>query len=300
MIEETSSGAESSLPVDAVVVNFNAGRSLTDAVRALSESRVRRVVIVDNASTDDSLDRFAAADLRAEVVRERVNLGYGTAANRGVAACDSAFVLVMNPDVNVAPDALEILVSTLDRSDDVGAVGPRIVDVSGATYPSARRFPSFGVGAAHALIGLFWPHNQWSQSYRAEVRGDAQLGERDADWVSGACVLIRKVAFDSVGGFDEGYFMYVEDLDLCWRIHRAGWRIRYEPEAVATHVQGLSTRTEPYKMLIAHHRSTWRFATKTMTGTRRPLLALVGVGLLARALVALAKLALEEGLRRGR
>lgn len=285
--------------VDAVVVNFNGGSTLAEAARALRSGGARRIVVVDNDSSDDSLMRLSSATNDVEVVRETRNLGYGTAANRGIAVCDAPYVLVMNPDVEIAPDALAILSRVLDDQPDVGFVGPQILDASGATYPSARRFPNFALGAAHAFIGLFWPRNRWSERYRNEHRVAGELVARDADWASGACALLRRVAFESVGGFDEGYFMYVEDLDLCWRLRRAGWRVRYEPRALATHVQGLSTRARPYRMLVAHHYSTWRFATKSMTGSRRPLLVLVGAGLLVRLAAALAKQAFDESVRHG-
>ncbi|MGB9112824.1 MAG: glycosyltransferase family 2 protein [Acidimicrobiales bacterium] len=284
--------------VDVVIVNFNGGISLTEAVRALRDAGAVRVVVVDNASTDDSIRRLDESDAAVLIVRERVNHGYGTAANRGVAVCDTPYVLVMNPDVEIAPNTLRILATTLDIQHDVGIVGPRIVDVDGTTYPSARRFPSIVLGAAHAFFGLFWPHNSWSAKYRNDVRRPADLAARDADWVSGACALVRKVAFDSVGGFDEGYFMYVEDLDLCWRLHQAGWRVLYEPRATATHAQGLSTRAQPYKMLVAHHRSTWRFAAKSMTGGKRALLVLVGAGLVVRFVAAVGKQTVDEVTRR--
>lgn len=294
MREDRSLAAPGFTAVDVVIVNFNGGTALTEAVAAVRDAAARRVVVVDNASTDGSLEQFEKQDSDAAVVRERLNLGYGTAANAGVAVCNAPYVLIMNPDVEVAKDALRILAAALDAERDVGAVGPQIVNVDGSTYPSARRFPSFGLGAAHTLIGLFWPRNRWSVRYRNDDQRQESLAARDADWVSGACVLVRKVAFDSVEGFDEAYFMYVEDLDLCWRMHRAGWRVRYEPGAIATHVQGLSTRVQPYKMLLAHHRSTWRFAVKSMTGPRRALLVLVGAGLFVRAVAALGKAAIDE------
>jgi N-acetylglucosaminyl-diphospho-decaprenol L-rhamnosyltransferase len=97
------------------------------------------------------------------------------------------------------------------------------------------------------------------------------------------------VAYRSVGGFDEAYFMYVEDLDLCWRLSRAGWSVRIEPSAVVTHAQGLSAKRHPYKMLVAHHVSTWRFAVRSLSGTRRLLLPLIAAGLLLRLAVAVAR-----------
>jgi N-acetylglucosaminyl-diphospho-decaprenol L-rhamnosyltransferase len=102
------------------------------------------------------------------------------------------------------------------------------------------------------------------------------------DWVTGACFLVRRVAFDSVGGFDERYFMYVEEVDLCWRLARAGWRTGYESSARVLHLAGVSTATVPYQMIAAHHLSLWRFARETACGWERLLLPFVAVGIGAR------------------
>jgi N-acetylglucosaminyl-diphospho-decaprenol L-rhamnosyltransferase len=300
VISDASRVEEPRLLVDVVIVNYNGGAALGAAVRSVRASRARRVVIVDNASRDRSIDQLVGSDPDVDVVRCPVNRGYGAGANAGITRCDAPYVLIMNPDVEVAGATISVLASVLDKESDVAAVGPRIVDSTGATYPSARRFPSLGVGAAHALLSVFWPRNRWSLRYRNEEQGSGDTVSRESDWVSGACMLVRKVAFDSIGGFDEGYFMYVEDLDLCWRLRRAGWRIRYEPLATSTHLQGLSTSAAPYRMLLAHHVSTWRFAVKSMTGSKRPLLVLVGGGLVLRAVVSLAKQAVDEVSQRRR
>jgi N-acetylglucosaminyl-diphospho-decaprenol L-rhamnosyltransferase len=100
--------------------------------------------------------------------------------------------------------------------------------------------------------------------------------------------MTRRLAFDSVGGFDESYFMYVEDVDLCWRLGRAGWRTRFEPAAEVVHFQGVSTSRRPYRMLVAHHRSLWRFARRSSSGRDRALLPLVAAGLVARCALACA------------
>ena len=101
---------------------------------------------------------------------------------------------------------------------------------------------------------------------------------RDADWVSGAGFLVRRSAFAAVGGFDEAYFMYVEDVDLCWRLHRAGWGVLYVPSARAVHEQGRSTSRRPYRMMAAHHRSILRFAVRSSEGRERLLIAPGGRG----------------------
>jgi N-acetylglucosaminyl-diphospho-decaprenol L-rhamnosyltransferase len=137
---------------------------------------------------------------------------------------------------------------------------------------------------------LFWRGNPWTRRYR--LLGAEQHRERVADWVSGASFLIRRDVFEAVGGFDEAYFMYVEDVDLCWRAHRAGWDVVYEPAARVVHEQGRSTSRHPYRMLVAHHRSILRFANRSTEGRERLLLPLVALALAARlALASLERLA---------
>jgi N-acetylglucosaminyl-diphospho-decaprenol L-rhamnosyltransferase len=144
-----------------------------------------------------------------------------------------------------------------------------------------------GEAIGHGFLGLFWGGNPWTRRYRHI--GQEQHQAREADWVSGAFFVARRTAFDEVGGFDERYFMYVEDVDLCWRLRRAGWAIRYEPAAEIVHTQGLSASQHPYRMLVAHHRSMWRFAWQTATGRERLLLPIVAGGLAARLILAWAE-----------
>ena len=283
--------------VGAVVVNYNAGAALVACVASLRSNGVADVVVVDNASVDDSLARLAEADPAVRVIPSARNLGYGSAANLGAAVLPTPMVLVCNPDLVVANGALDALVDALVAHGDAAAAGPLLVGSDGSVYPSGRRFPSLGESIGHGFLGSIWPSNPWTRRYR--LLGADQLEPRSADWVSGACILVRASAFRSVGGFDEGYFMYAEDVDLCWRLRRAGFDVRYEPAARVVHEQGRSTSRVPYKMLLAHHRSLWRYAVRTERGPRRLLLPLVGVGLVLRLGVALAERALA-GRRRPR
>ena len=159
----------------------------------------------------------------------------------------------------------------------MGIVGPRIDEVDGGLYPSARVFPRLGDAIGHAFIGLFTTRNRFSRSY---LGADADYASaHDVDWVSGACFLARRAVLDQIGGFDDGYFMYLEDVDLCWRTGEAGWRVRYEPTARVTHVQGVSTAQRPYRMLAAHHSSLLRFWWRTTPGAGRLLAPAVIAGL---------------------
>lgn len=287
--------SEQALPgLGAVVVNYEAGAALLGCVASLRASGVADVVVVDNGSRDGSLAALAAADDAAVLVPTGRNLGYGRAVNRGVAWLGEEVeaVLVCNPDLALGPGAVGALVAALAAHPDAAVLGPTIREPGGARYPSTRRFPSYATALGHALLGLFWPDNRWSRAYRQEEGAAVSGAGGDApevDWVSGACFLVRRSAFFSVGGFDEAYFMYVEDLDLCWRLRRAGWSVRYVPEAEVVHEQGRSTARHPYRMIVAHHRSTWRFARRRARGVERGLLPLIGGGIVLRCAVALAQ-----------
>ncbi len=269
----------------AVVVAYESGSSLTGCVEALLREHPAEVVVVDNGSRDGSVEDLRLRVPGVAVIEPGANLGYGAAANRGAAATSAPNVLVCNSDLEVGPGAIAALGRALEQQPGWGAVGPLIRDASGRRYPSARRFPSHLDAAGHALFGLFVPDNPFTRAYhQAELAGSAET--REVDWLSGACLLLRRRAFEEVGGFDESYFMYAEDVDLCWRLARAGWAVAYVPGAEVTHLQGVSTEAHPYRMILEHHRSLLRFATRSSAGWRKLLLPLVALGLGARALLA--------------
>jgi N-acetylglucosaminyl-diphospho-decaprenol L-rhamnosyltransferase len=274
----------------AVVVNHDAGELLIDCVASLRAAGVSEIVVVDNASTDGSLERLADADRDVTLVPTGRNLGYGSAANRGVARCEAPYILICNPDLVVEKDAPGLLAAALDARDDLAACGPRLLNPDRTRYPSTRQFPSYGLAALHALVSLFAPSNRWSRRYRLEELDEIP---ENVDWISGSCMAVRRLAYESVGGFDEAYFMYVEDLDLCWRLRRAGWLVGYEDAAEVTHIQGVSAARRPVRMLIAHHRSTWRFAKRSATDRERPFLPVVAVGLTIRLVISVARVLID-------
>lgn len=263
-----------------IVVNYNAGEYVVPCVASLLAAGVACVVVVDNGSTDGSEQLLARHHPEAKWAPTGANLGYGGAANFGAAMVGAEYLLVCNADVVVEPGAVACMRGFLDQRPEVAVVGPRIVGQEGDLYPSARRFPDLVEAFGHGIVGQFWPGNPFSRRYRMTDWDHA--GARDVDWVSGACFLARRTAWDAVGGFDRSYFMYLEDVDLCWRLRAAGWVVSYEPRAQVVHVQGVSADRHPYRMLLAHHRSMWLFARRTTTGWRRALLALVWPALALR------------------
>ncbi|MGH9297845.1 MAG: glycosyltransferase family 2 protein [Acidimicrobiales bacterium] len=273
-------------PVSAVVVNYNAGEALVTCVESLFADGAAEVVVVDNDSADASLDKLRSkvAHPHLAILTSPRNLGYGGGANLGVAAASAPLVLIANPDLVLRRGALAALSERLLADERTAVVGPMLRDPEGDVYPSGRAFPGLADAVGHAFLGLVWGGNPWTRRYRH--LGADQHRSREADWVSGACLLVRRVAFESVSGFDESYFMYVEDVDICWRLRRAGWHVWYEPGAEVQHEQGRSTSLHPYRMLAAHHRSMWLFARRSSTGSERWLLPFMSAGLLARLLLA--------------
>jgi len=272
--------------VAVVIVNYESGDALLQCLEDWQADGAAEVVIVDNGSEDGSVDRIRAHHPDLDIVVPGRNLGYGSAANRGVAATTAPLVLVSNPDLEVRPGTLAGLVGALADHPRWALVGPLIRTTTGERYPSARRFPDLVDAGGHALLGIFAPDNRFTRSYqRSEL--DGTVGDPvEVDWVSGACFLVRRSAFEQVGGFDESYFMYAEDVDLCWRLGQYGWRAAYAPAGEVVHRQGVSTDHHPYRMIIEHHRSLLRFAARSTRGWRRLLLPVVVAGIGTRAVLA--------------
>ena len=277
-----------------MVVNYESGTALSRCVEDLRAEGIVELVVVDNGSRDGSVDLVRQRFPGVSVVVTGRNLGYGAAANRGVAVTTLPSVLVCNPDVEVRSGALGALAGALAADPRCALVGPLIRDPAGARYPSARSFPSMVDAAGHAAFGLFVPDNRFTRSYQNAHLGAVGVAYEPVDWVSGACFLVRRSAFEEVGGFDESYFMYAEDVDLCWRLGRAGWGVTYAPGAEVTHSQGVSTDRHPYRMIVEHHRSLLRFAARSSEGWRRALLPLVALGTGARCGLACALRATQD------
>jgi N-acetylglucosaminyl-diphospho-decaprenol L-rhamnosyltransferase len=266
--------------VTAIIVNYNSAPDIFECLDHLraSEHPVD-LVVVDNASTDGSADELGAQpDVR--LVRSARNLGFGGGVNLGVRTVDpNGAILLVNPDATLAPDAVGSLVATLELRPLAAAVGPLVLNPDGTVQPSKRRFPTWLQAAMHSTIGVFWPGNPGTRAY---VCADAPEDRpSQVGWLSASVLLIRVEAFRDVGMFDERFFFYVEDLDLCRRFADAGRELWFEPRAEAVHAWGGSTR-KPTKQLWQHHTNLYRYVGKHARGWRRAKLPLVALGLAAR------------------
>ncbi len=260
------------LPV--VTVTFSPGPHLERFLASLSLATERPVCVVmaDNGSTDGTPQAAVERYPNVRLFHTGANLGYGTAINRAVAQLaempevDDDWVVVANPDVQWGPGSIDALLDAATRWARAGALGPLIRDPDGSVYPSARHLPSLIRGGMHAVVGPVWKRNPWTAAYRQER---LEPTERPVGWLSGSCLLVRRSAFAQVGGFDERYFMYMEDVDLGDRLGRAGWLSVYVPSAEVLHHKGHSTGDDPASHLAAHHQSTYLFLADRHSGWQR-------------------------------
>ncbi len=230
------------LPV--VTVTYSPGPHLERFLASLSLATEREVCVLlaDNGSTDGTPQAAVERYPNVRLFHTGANLGYGTAVNRAVAQLDRGgeWVIVANPDVQWGPGSIDALLDAAARS--------------------------LVRGGMHAVVGPFWKNNPWSTAYRQER---LEPSERPVGWLSGSCLLVRRSAFERVGGFDERYFMYMEDVDLGDRLGKAGWLSVYVPSAEVLHHKGHSTGADPASHLAAHHRSTYMFLADRYSGWMR-------------------------------
>ncbi len=267
-----------------VTVSFRSSDAVRDLLASIPTATKRPVdvVVVDNVPGGDPELVASLRGSSARLVARPDNPGYGGGVNAGVATfgADVGWILVVNPDVVLGAGSIDELVRVGESDATIGSVGPRIRDHRGTTYPSARAIPSLRTGVGHALLGDIAPANPWTRRYHQFADYDT---ERAAGWLSGACVLVRRTAYDSVGGFDDGFFMYFEDVDLGFRLGLNGWRNVFVPSAVVEHEGGHSTRNHSSAMIAAHHVSARRWIGKRYPGiVWLPVRLVVTVGLRLR------------------
>ena len=221
--------------VDVVVVSYNNRDELRACVEELCDAEGINVIVVDNASADRSLE--VIADLPAVGIQLDDNRGFAHGCNVGWRHGRSEFALFLNPDGQIDPTSIERLAQTLREDAKVGVVGPLIVNEKGVVEFSIRRFPRLSSTYAQALfVHRVLPRARWVDEVVHDASAYREAGP--AEWLSGACLLVRRDLLEQLGGFDEGFFMYCEDKDLCARAWAAGYTVRFEPAAVATHVGG--------------------------------------------------------------
>jgi len=261
--------ASPSLPLSVIVVSADSGQGLRDCVRrVLACTTPLELLLIDNASADgvpQALARAHEHEPRFRLIQNHSNLGFGPAVNRAAAEAAGRLLLVLNPDCLLDQASLDRLLAVFATERQVGLLGAVVCDARGVPDPASyRRDPLL----RRALASLFGARGE-----RVEVGGEVPDHLVEAEAVSGALMLLTRNLFERLGGFDEGYFLHCEDLDLCRRVRDAGWRVLLAGEVRVLHGKGGSSRHRPVFVSRHKHRGMWRWFRKFDPEARRPLVA---------------------------
>lgn len=302
-----------------VILNWNTRdllkQSLTSLVCTPSEIQLEAIV-VDNASEDDSREMVRQLFPQVILLENAINTGFGAGNNLALPASSGRYVLFLNSDTVVTEGSLDKLVRFADANPDVGIVGPKLLNGDGTLQYSCRSYPNLGTGFFRDTpLGRLFPKNQFTSDYL--MKDFDHASPRDVDWVSGAALMMRRSLIDTIGAFDEDYFMFCEDVDLCWRANHTAldidqttqdirrttgglessnsvdqqrWRVTYFPDAVIYHLIGKSTDMAPTRMTYEFHRSQHLFYKKHYAAST-PLFirAIIPLGIALRAVGKMAR-----------
>ncbi len=272
-----------------IIVNWNVRELLRDCLHSIDAGRgglALEVIVVDSASSDGSAAMVAAEFPWVKLIARADNVGFPRGNNIGLAEARGRFLLLLNPDTRVLGDALPLMVARLAAQPDIGALGPQLLNTDGSVQSSRRRFPSLATGFFEGtwLEGL--APGVLRHYYALDLPDDV---EADVDWLNGAYIMLPRQVYDEIGGMDEAYFMYSEELDWCRRIKMAGWRVVYFPQAQVLHHYGKSSEQAVTARHINFQRAKLRYYRKyhgrAQTLTLRLFLLLVYVWQLALELV---------------
>ncbi len=243
-----------------VIVHYKSPEPLFECLRSLAVATsglATETVVVDNEAgpgTPTALSTRLAREFPAvHLIANADNVGYARAVNQGLAATHAPHVLVMNPDCELRPGAVRALLAHLEGHRRTAIAGPKILNPDGSLEYSARAFPDHltFLFNRYSLLTRMFPRNPFSRRYLLTDWDHASV--RDVDWLSGACLLVRRAAIAEVGGMDERFFMFNEDVDWCRRMKLGGWQVTYVPDAVVVHHVGASRRKVAARVIVARH-----------------------------------------------
>jgi hypothetical protein len=270
-----------------IIVNYRAYAELQPCLASLAKYEPdARVVVIDHAADLEQASRLSAAFPRVAYRATHDNPGFGAGVNTAAREAGAGPLLLLNPDCELTMPVIGPLVSVLEHDPSVGVVGGLVRESDGTVQASARRFPdaTTGVAGRTSWLSKVAPGNRWT---RRNLTTDPSTGLHRVDWVSGALMLIRREAFDAIGGFDERFFLYWEDADFCKRAADAGWGTWYSPAAEVVHRTARASRHAPVRSLAAFHISAFRYHWKHGSRAARWASPLVAAGLGLRFLARL-------------
>ncbi|WP_420631702.1 glycosyltransferase family 2 protein [Candidatus Leptofilum sp.] len=245
-----------------IIVSWNVRALLANCLRSVlaQTGLTLQIIVVDSASSDGSPEIVAEKFPQVELVACQQNVGFPRGNNLGLERANGRTILLLNPDTIVHEDALAKMVTYLEQNPQVGVVGPQLLNEDGTVQSSRRRFPTLRTAFFESTwLQPYAPQSVLDDYYVRDV-GDAETAV--VDWVMGACLLTRQEVVQQVGGLDEAYFMYSEELDYCRRIHEAGWQVVYYPQVQVTHLSGKSSEQAVTHRHINFNRAKLRYFRK--------------------------------------
>jgi GT2 family glycosyltransferase len=273
---------------DVIIVNYNAGAVLSACVTSLVSPKLQSIIIVDNASTDDSLillEKNHPNDPRLKIIRNSTNFGFATACNQGIAASTQPLILFLNPDCTITPESLAALIDALMSKTEIGMVGGFLCNPDGTEQVGGRRLiPTPWRTLVRVLklssLASYYPRLFADFNLHKQPLPDAPI---EVEAISGACMLVKREALNQVGGFDADYFLHCEDLDWCMRFLEKNWKILFVPDAQIIHDQGTCSRSRPIFVEWHKHQGMMRFYHKFFRQRySRPLMWLITFGVWLR------------------
>jgi GT2 family glycosyltransferase len=285
--------------VSAIIVNYRSYDDLMACLAALQAAAGNlplQVLVVDQESDAASASTIRRQFPNITTIPNPHNEGFAAGVNRGASRASGRHLLLLNPDTVIGPALVQALAAWLNAHPDVAVVGPRIFNADGSLQPSARRFPDLttGLGGRMTWLTRIAPDNWLSRRNLEWSRASEPV---DVDWVSGACMMVRRAAFDAIGGMDDRFFLYWEDADLCRRLLTAGYRTVYLPSVSAVHEGSRASRQAAARSLVAFHRSAFRYYWKHSGLVGRVCAPLVQAALWSRLLLKLALLSRDASRR---
>ncbi len=309
---------DQAVDISVIILNWNTRELLKDCLETLIVPLPGinvQVIVADNASEDGSREMVRALFPQVELHVNSRNIGFGAGNNAAVPRATGRYVMFLNSDTKVVGDALKTIVAYGDAHPDIGILGPKLLNGDGSLQYSCRRYPNIATGFfRNTILGRLFPQNKFTTDYLMQDWDHAT--PRDVDWVSGAALVMRRALLDQIGAFDEDYYMYCEDVDLCWRANHAPrptanretstiapsaelaalrvdapnpesshWRVVYCPDAVIYHYIGKSSDQVPARMTYEFHRSQYLFYRKHYRRSTPLLLRpIILPGIVARAM----------------
>ncbi|MFZ5571248.1 MAG: glycosyltransferase [Thermodesulfobacteriota bacterium] len=249
---------------DIIIVNYKSTEYLLECIRTIHESLGEipaDIFIKDNGG--ENLDAVLKAYPKVDIETFGVNLGFAAAVNRAIKDCSAPFIVLLNPDTKIEGNFFRLAIQYLQDQPDVGVIGPKIFNQDGSVQGSARAFPTLfsGFFGRTSLLTRLFPNNWITRKniLTGRINGTDPV---NVDWVSGACMIVRRTAIEDVGGMDEQFFMYWEDVDWCKRMWMKGWRVVYYPKTHLVHYVGGSSDKRPLRSMLYFHRSCYLYFGK--------------------------------------